>query len=540
MKLIKTSQDARNSIKNGIDQLAEIVKKTLGPKGRNVIISKNYANPVITNDGVTIAKEVQLDDEFENLGAQICRQVAEKTNDEAGDGTTTATILAQAIVNEGYNYIQKGVNAVFLQRALQKYGKGIVNYIKSLSVQISNEKQIESIATISANNDREIGQIISMAIKESGIDGVINIEDSNTMETWLERVDGMEITNGYISPYFATDTVKMQTQLEDVYILVYNGKIFNIQDVLPILKQVALANASLLILAEDVEGQALATLVVNKTKGTLNVCAVKVPGLGEGRKNISEDVAIMTGGTYFSRELNTDLKTIKIEQLGFAKKVIVSKDSTIIRQGAGKKDDIEKRIEMLKYKADQSLTVQDKDRYLRRIAKLIDGVSVIHIGAQTEMQLKEKKFRMEDALNATKAAIQEGIVAGAGNSLVRAVKYLDKQEYQTKQEQYAISILKNALIYPTQQILRNCGLQEKDIDNIIDKIKVTDSNIGYNAIDMELQDLMKVGIIDPVKVVRCALENAISISALFLTTQGIIIEKKEEQQHNMYDYYSEM
>lgn len=540
MKLIKTSQDARSSIKNGIDQLAEIVKKTLGPKGRNVIISKNYANPVITNDGVTIAKEVQLDDEFENLGAQICRQVAEKTNDEAGDGTTTATILAQAIVNEGYSYIQKGVNAVFLQRALQKYGKGIVNYIKSLSSQISNEKQIESIATISANNDKQIGQIISMAIKESGIDGVINIEDSNTMETWLERVDGMEITNGYISPYFATDTVKMQSQLEDVYVLVYNGKIFNIQDVLPILKQVALANASLLILAEDVEGQALATLVVNKTKGTLNVCAVKVPGLGEGRKNISEDVAIMTGGTYFSRELNTDLKTIKIEQLGFAKKVIVSKDSTIIRQGAGKKDDIEKRIEMLKYKADKSLTVQDKDRYLRRIAKLIDGVSVIHIGAQTEIQLKEKKFRMEDALNATKAAIQEGIVAGAGNSLVRAVKYLDKQEYQTKQEQYAISILRNALIYPTQQILRNCGLQEKDIDNIIDKIKVTDSNIGYNAIDMELQDLMKAGIIDPVKVVRCALENAISISALFLTTQGIIIEKKEEQQHDMHDYYSGM
>ena len=530
MKSIKTSDDARGSIKAGIDKLADLVKSTLGPKGRNVIISKNYGNPIITNDGVTIAKQVQLQDQFEDLGARICRQVAQKTNDQAGDGTTTATLLAQAIVNEGNDYILKGVNSVFLQRALDKYGQKIVEYIKTFSVEISNKKEIENIASISANNDDEIGSIISMAIEQSGIQGVINIEDSRTMETWLERVEGMEVPNGFISPYFVTDPVKVEAVLEDVYILVYNSKIFSVKDIMQVLKQVVAKKASLLIMAEDVQGQALATLVVNKVNSVINVCAVKLAGIGDGRRQISQDICAVTGAEYLSKDVGTKIEQIDITKLGFAKKVIVTQNSTIIRQGGGTKEQMEQRVKYLKFKADNSANHMETDRIQKRIARIIQGISVIHVGAQTQMQLRQKKYRIQDALNATKAAIEQGIVAGAGTTLVKASQHLSSLQTDTAEQKIAVSILKEALLYPLRQIAINSGVDNQDeLYDIIEQIKKHENPaFGYNALKGQVEDLHESGVIDPVKVVRCALQNAIGIAALFLTTQGIILQHRSE------------
>ncbi len=543
MKSIKTSNQARQSIKIGIDKLADLVKTTIGPKGRNIIISKNYGKPIITNDGVTIAKQVQLEDQFEDLGARICRQVAQKTNQQAGDGTTTATILAQAIVNEGNKHILNGVNSVFLQRALQKYGNQIVKYIKSNSTQISNQKQIQNIASISANNDNQIGNVISIAIKESGIEGVINIEDSKTMQTWVERVQGMQINNGFISPYFVNDNIKMQVELQDAFILVYNSKVFTVNDLLNILKRVAQKGASLLILAQDVQGQALATLVINKVKGVLNVCAVKLPGLGQGRKQIANDICAVTGAEYLAKQVGTKLEQVTLNQLGFAKKVIVGTNNTIIRQGSGKKEAIEQRVASIKYKMDKANNHAQVDRYQKRIAKIIDGVSVIHIGAQTQMQLKQKKFRMQDALNATRAAIQEGIVTGAGTTLARAsynVNFDSQKEY-TKEQKIAIQILKHALRYPLKQIILNAGLTEDEANNIILQVGTNqDPNVGFNALSGNIENLKQSGVIDPVKVVRCALQNAVSISSLFLTTEGIILEHRTKQSMEQQDMFSGM
>lgn len=545
MKQIRQSEQARQSIKNGIDKLADLVKVTLGPKGRNVIISRNFGKPVITNDGVTIAKQVELQDEFENLGAQICRQVAEKTNDQAGDGTTTATILAQAIVKEGSLYIKDGINAILLQRELEKQGKKIVDYIKTLVTDISNKKEIESIATISANNDSEIGRIISMAIEESGIDGVINVEDSQTTETWVERVEGMEIQNGYISPYFATNTVKMQVELQDAYIMVYNSKVYNPQDIVNAMKMAAERGGSFVIFAEDVEGQALATMVVNKVNGVLNSCAVKLPGVGDGRREIGQDICAITGAEYMSKEVGSKPDKLEFSQLGFAKKVIIKANSTVIRQGAGEEDAIEKRVQYLKYKMDNSLSTMQKERYQKRIGKLLEGVSVIHIGAQTEMELKEKKFRVEDALNATRAAIEEGIVAGAGTTLVLGAKYiLEHMEADYKEASIASSILANAMHQPIIQIMKNSGVDNKERwDQVIYNIKSIDSGkYGYNALREQVCDLHEDGVIDPVKVVRCALQNAISIAGLFLTTEGIILENRmtDDQKFKMSQMYSGM
>lgn len=545
MKQIRQSEQARQSIKNGIDKLADLVKVTLGPKGRNVIISRNFGKPIITNDGVIIAKQVELQDEFENLGAQICRQVAEKTNDQAGDGTTTATILAQAIVKEGSLYIKDGINAILLQRELEKQGKKIVDYIKTLVTDISNKKEIESIATISANNDSEIGRIISMAIEESGIDGVINVEDSQTTETWVERVEGMEIQNGYISPYFATNTVKMQVELQDAYIMVYNSKVYNPQDIVNAMKMAAERGGSFVIFAEDVEGQALATMVVNKVNGVLNSCAVKLPGVGDGRREIGQDICAITGAEYMSKEVGSKPDKLEFSQLGFAKKVIIKANSTVIRQGAGEEDAIEKRVQSLKYKMDNSLSTMQKERYQKRIGKLLEGVSVIHIGAQTEMELKEKKFRVEDALNATRAAIEEGIVAGAGTTLVLGAKYiLEHMESDYKETSIASSILANAIHQPIIQIMKNSGVDNKERwDQVIYNIKSIDSGkYGYNALREQVCDLHEDGVIDPVKVVRCALQNAISIAGLFLTTEGIILENRmtDDQKFKMSQMYNGM
>lgn len=537
MKMIRTSDEARNSIKIGIDKLADLVKVTIGPKGRNVIISKNYGKPVITNDGVTIAKQVQLQDEFEDLGARICRQVAQKTNEQAGDGTTTATILAQAIIQQGNNHIQKGVNAIFLQRSLEKYGNEIVNYIKTLSKDISSQQQIEQIASISANNDSQIGKIISMAIKQAGIQGVINVEDSKTMQTWLEKVEGMELNNGFISPYFISDSVKMQVELDNAYVLVFNSKFFNPQEMLNLLKQIVEKNSALLMLVEQVQGQALATLVVNKVKGILNVCAVKIPGMGENKKEIAMDICAITGAEYLSKDLGHKLEEVKLEQLGYAKKIIISENSTVIREGSGERSKIEQRVDSIKYKIDKSTSFSEQQRLQKRIARILGGVSIVHVGAQTEMQLKQKKYRIEDSLHATKAAIEQGIVPGGGNTLLQSYQYLLGLVPATQQERIAIQILKEAVLSPTKQIIYNTGIQEAEeiIQQIFEK---NDFNWGYNALSNKVQNLLESGVIDPVKVVRSALQNAISIAGLFLTTEGIILQKRTEesqQQNSMFN-----
>ena len=536
MKMIKTSEEARNSIKIGIDKLADLVKVTIGPKGRNVIISKNYGKPVITNDGVTIAKQVQLQDQFEDLGARICRQVAERTNEQAGDGTTTATILAQAIIQQGNNHLQKGVNSIFLQRSLEKYGNEIVTYIKTLAKDISSQQQIEQIASISANNDSQIGKIISMAIKQAGIQGVINVEDSKTMQTWLEKVEGMQINNGFISPYFISDSVKMQVELENAYVLVFNSKLFNPQEMLNILKQVAEKNAALLMLVEDLQGQALATLVVNKVKGILNVCAVKIPGMGQNKKEIAMDICAITGAEYLSKDLGHKLEDVKLSQLGFAKKVIVSQNSTIIRERSGERAKLEQRIQSIKYKIDKSSSFSEQERLQKRIARILGGISIVHVGAQTQMQLKQKKYRIEDSLHATKAAIEQGIVPGAGNTLLQSYKYLMTLVPNTQEERIAIQILKQAVLSPTKQIIFNTGVE--DTKEIISQILAkNDFNWGYNALNGKVENLLEAGVIDPVKVVRSALQNAISIAGLFLTTEGIILQKRtqeSEQQSSMF------
>ena len=536
MKMIKTSDEARNSIKIGIDKLADLVRVTIGPKGRNVIISKNYGKPVITNDGVTIAKQVQLQDQFEDLGARICRQVAERTNEQAGDGTTTATILAQAIIQQGNNHLQKGVNSIFLQRSLEKYGNEIVTYIKTLAKDISSQQQIEQIASISANNDSQIGKIISMAIKQAGIQGVINVEDSKTMQTWLEKVEGMQINNGFISPYFISDSVKMQVELENAYVLVFNSKLFNPQEMLNILKQVAEKNVALLMLVEDLQGQALATLVVNKVKGILNVCAVKIPGMGQNKKEIAMDICAITGAEYLSKDLGHKLEDVKLSQLGFAKKVIVSQNSTIIREGSGERAKLEQRIESIKYKIDKSSSFTEQERLQKRIARILGGISIVHVGAQTQMQLKQKKYRIEDSLHATKAAIEQGIVPGAGNTLLQSYQYLMTLVPNTQEERIAIQILKQAVLSPTKQIIYNTGVE--DTKEIISQILAkNDFNWGYNALNNKVENLLEAGVIDPVKVVRSALQNAISIAGLFLTTEGIILQKRtqeSEQQNSMF------
>ena len=538
MKIIKTSQEARTSIKTGIDKLVDLVKVTIGPKGRNIILSKNYGKPVITNDGVTIAKQVELQDQFQDLGCRICRQVAQKTNQEAGDGTTTALILAQALINQGNKYIKKGINSIFLQRSLEKYGTEIVTYIKTLAKDISNQKEIQQIASISANNDLQIGRIISMAIKQAGIQGVINIEDSKTMDTWLEKVEGMEINNGFISPYFITDSVKMQVELEDAYVLVFNSKFYNPQEMLNLLKQIAEKNAPLLMLVQDVQGQALATLVVNKVKGILNVCAVKIAGMGQNKKEIAMDICAITGAEYLSKDLGHKLEDVKLNQLGYAKKIIISENNTVIREGSGTREKIEQRINSIKYKIDKSTSFSEKERLQKRIAKILGGISIIHVGAQTQMQLKQKKYRMEDSLHATKAAIEQGIVPGGGNTLLRSYQYLKDLISTTQEERIAIQILKQAVLSPTKQIIYNTGIQKTE-DIIQQILTKNDLNLGYNALTNNIQNLLEAGVIDPVKVVRSALQNAISIAGLFLTTEGIILQKRIQESNKQNALYGE-
>lgn len=525
-KQIKFSHDSRTILKQGVDKLADAVKVTLGPRGRNVVLDKKFGSPTITKDGVTVAKDIELEDPFENMGAQLVKEVAEKTHDIAGDGTTTATILTQAIVEEGLKHVTAGVNPMYLKRGLDKAAKVVIDKIDELSKTIKDSKEIAQIAAISANNDKEIGQLIADAMESVGNEGIINVEEAKSIETYLEKVEGMQFDRGYLSPYFVTDPDKMIAEFDEPYILLFDKKISVMKDLLPILQEVAQTGKALLIIAEDVEGEALATLVVNKLRGTLNIAAVKAPGFGDRRKAMMEDIAILTGGTVISEDLGRKLETATLKDLGTAKKVIVEKENTIIREGGGSEDDLNARIKQIKAQIEETTSDYDKEKLQERLAKLSSGVAVIKIGAATETEMKEKKARVDDALHATRAAVEAGIVTGGGTTLIYASRAIDDMKLESHEEKVGAEILKNALTKPAFWIASNAG-EEGAI--IVEKIKESkDVHFGFNAAEGKFEDLFKSGVIDPAKVVKSALQNATSISGLFLTTECIVTDIPEE------------
>ena len=521
---------ARHALLSGIDQLANTVKITLGPKGRNVVFSKSFGTPTITNDGVTIAKEIELEDPFENMGAQLIKEVATKTQDTAGDGTTTATILAQAILHEGMRNITAGVNPIEIKRGIDKATQIVVDSIRSKSVEIKKKEEITQVATISANNDETIGQLISDAMDKVGSTGVITVEDAKSMETSLEVVEGMEFNKGYLSPYMATNSEKMEAELEDALILIFDKKISSMKEFIPLLEEVLKVHKSLLIIAEDVEGEALATIVLNIIRGALNVCAVKAPGFGDERLEMMEDIAVLTGGKVISEAKGMKLESAKLSDLGSAKKVKVTKDKTLIIEGAGKKEDIRKRAGIIESRIKLEESEYKKKELMKRLGKLTGGVAVIKVGAATETELNEKKMRVDDALNATKAAIEEGIIPGGGVTLIRAIEELDKLSLDIDQ-MVGVNILKKAIEVPLKQIAANAG---KEGALIVEKIKAeTNPNIGYDAKIDEYRDMFEAGITDPVKVVRSALQNAASIAGLMLTTEALVAEKPAKEKSVM-------
>ena len=534
-KQITHGEQGRAAILRGVNQLADAVKITLGPKGRNVVLGKSYGSPTITKDGVTVAKEIDLKDSMENMGAQMVREVASRTSDVAGDGTTTATVLAQAIYREGVRTVAAGANPMALKRGIDKAVERATAAIKKLSKPVAGD-MIAQVGTISANGDAAIGELIAEAMAKVGKDGVITVEDAKTMETDLEFVEGMQFDRGYLSPYFITNPEKMEAVLENPVILLSEKKITSMRDLLPILEQVAKLGKPILIIAEDVEGEALATLVVNKLRGTINVAAVKAPGYGDRRKALLEDVAILTGGKVISEDLGIKLENIKIEDLGRAKKVTINKDNTIIIDGAGDTDALRARVKTLKAQIEDTSSDYDREKLQERLAKLVGGVAVIRVGAATETELKEKKARVEDAMNATRAAVEEGIVAGGGVALIRAAKALDKfKVFETNEdgetigdedEQIGVNIIRRALEEPLRQIVQNAG---KEGAVIVEKVRSSkDPNFGYNAATETFEDLVAAGIIDPAKVTRCALQNAASIAGLMLTTEALISELQED------------
>jgi chaperonin GroEL len=526
-KQIKFSHDSRTSIKAGVDKLSDAVKVTLGPRGRNVVLDKKFGSPTITKDGVTVAKDIELEDPFENMGAQLVKEVAEKTHDVAGDGTTTGTILTQAIVEEGLKHVTAGANPMYLKRGIEKATQAVVKKIKEYSKEIKSSNEIAQIASISANNDPEIGKLIAEAMEAVGNEGIINVEEAKSIETYMEKVEGMQFDRGYLSPYFITDADKMITEFEEPYILLFDKKISVMKDLLPILQEVAQTGKPLLIIAEDIEGEALATLVVNKLRGTLNVAAVKAPGFGDRRKAMMEDIAILTGGTVISEELGRKLENAKLQDLGSAKKVIVEKENTTIREGKGTKEDLEGRIKQIKSQIEDTTSDYDKEKLQERLAKLSSGVAVIKIGAATETEMKEKKARVDDALHATRAAVEEGIVTGGGATLIYATEAIDSLKLESHEEKVGAEILKAALSKPAYFIASNAG-EEGAI--IVEKVKASkDTHFGFNAANNKFEDLFKAGIIDPAKVVRSALQNAASISGLLLTTECVVTDIPEEE-----------
>ncbi|HEU4799324.1 MAG TPA: chaperonin GroEL [Gemmatimonadales bacterium] len=518
--------EARAKLKKGVDALAEAVKVTLGPKGRNVVIDKKFGSPTVTKDGVTVAKEVELADAIENMGAQMVKEVATKTSDLAGDGTTTATVLAQAIFREGLKNVTAGANPMELKRGIDKAVEVLVDELRTLSTPSAGKKEIAQVASISANNDPEIGKLIADAMEKVGKDGVITVEEAKGLETTLETVDGMQFDRGYLSPYFVTDPEKMETHLEDAYILIHDKKISAMKDLLPVLEKVAQSGRPLLIIAEDVEGEALATLVVNKLRGTLKVAAVKAPGFGDRRKEMLRDISVLTGGNVISEEVGFKLENATLNDLGRAKRIVIDKDNTTVVDGKGKQDAIEGRISEIRVAIEKSTSDYDSEKLQERLAKLSGGVAVINVGAATETEMKEKKARVEDALHATRAAVEEGIVPGGGVALIRVQKSLDKIK-GTDDEKIGVDIVRRAIESPIRAIAANAGVEGSIV---LAKVKESkEKNFGYNAATDQYEDLVKSGVIDPTKVTRTALQNAASIAGLLLTTEAVVVEKKEDK-----------
>ena len=525
-KEIKYSQKAREAILKGVDTLADAVKVTLGPRGRNVVLDKSFGSPNITKDGVTVAKEIELENKFENMGAQMVKEVASKTSDVAGDGTTTATVLAQSIYREGSKLVAAGVNPMAIKRGIEKAVEVSVEALKKISKPTKDQEEIAQVGTISANNDTTIGNIIAEAMNKVGKEGVITVEEAKSMETTLEIVEGMQFDRGYLSPYFVTDPEKMETTLAEPYILLNEKKISNMKDLVPILEQIAKMGKPLLIVAEDVEGEALATLVVNRLRGTLQCAAVKAPGFGDRRKAMLEDIAILTGGKVISEDLGLKLENITLNDLGSAKTINIDKDNTTIVDGGGSRQDLEGRVKQLRAQIEETTSDYDREKLQERLAKLIGGVAVINVGAATETEMKEKKARVEDALNATRAAVEEGIVPGGGVALVRTLKDLAKMELEGE-EQNGIRLVMRAVEEPVRQIANNAGAEGSIV---VERIKGEKAAFGFNAESSEYEDLMKSGIIDPTKVVRFALQNAASVAALLLTTEAMVAEKPKDRE----------
>jgi len=528
-KQLKFREDARQAILDGVAQLSKAVKVTLGPKGRNVVLDKKWGSPTITKDGVTVAKEIELEDPYENMGAQMVREVASKTSDVAGDGTTTATVLAEAIFKEGLRNVTAGANPMGIKRGIEKAVEAVVKDLKKMSKNVRETREISQVACISANGDTTIGDIIADAMDKVGKEGTITVEEAKSMETTLDVVEGMQFDKGYLSPYFITDKDNMEVVLEDCFILIHEKKISNMKDLLPLLEKVAQSGKPLLVIAEDVEGEALATLVVNKLRGTLQCAAVKAPGFGERRKAMLEDIAILTGGKAISEDLGIKLEGMQLSDLGRAKRVVIDKDNTTIIEGAGKASEIQGRIAQIKKLKEESTSDYDREKLQERLAKLAGGVAVINVGAATETEMKEKKARVEDALHATRAAVEEGIIPGGGLALVRAIPTLEKLEKEdgfTEDERLGINIVKRALAEPMKQIAANAGMEGSVI---VEQVKKEKKNVGFNAETLEFDDMFEAGVVDPTKVTRIALQNAASIASLMLTTEALVTEVPEKE-----------
>jgi chaperonin GroEL len=519
-------ENARQTLLRGISKLAKAVAATLGPKGRNVVLDKKFGSPTVTKDGVTVAKEIELEDPYENMGAQMVREVASKTSDAAGDGTTTATVLAEAIFREGLKYVTSGANPIGIQRGITKAVAAAVDQLDKIAKKVKDKEEIKQVATVSANWDTTIGEIIADAMDKVGKDGTITVEEAKSIETTLEVVEGMQFDKGYLSPYFVTNAETMECRLEDAYILNYEKKISSLKDLLPLLEKVAKVGKPLLIIAEDVEGEALATLVVNKLRGTLNVCAVKAPGFGDRRKAMCEDIAILTGGKFISEDLGIKLESLNLEDLGRAKNITVDKENTTIVEGAGKSSEIQGRVNQIRRQIEETTSDYDREKLQERLAKLAGGVAVINVGAATETEMKEKKARVEDALHATRAAVEEGIVPGGGVALLRCIPAMDNAKPSNEDERIGVEIVKRAVEYPTRALADNAG-EEGSV--IVQEVKKRKGNDGYNVSTGVFEDLVKAGVVDPKKVTRTALQNAASIAGLLLTTECLVTELPEKE-----------
>jgi chaperonin GroEL len=519
-------ENARQTLLRGVTKLAKAVTATLGPKGRNVVLDKKFGSPTVTKDGVTVAKEIELEDPYENMGAQMVREVASKTSDAAGDGTTTATVLAEAIFREGLKYVTSGANPIGIQRGINKAVSAAVDQLDKIAKKVKDKEEIKQVATVSANWDTTIGEIIADAMDKVGKDGTITVEEAKSIETTLEVVEGMQFDKGYLSPYFVTNAEAMECRLEEAYILNYEKKISSLKDLLPILEKVAKVGKPLLIIAEDVEGEALATLVVNKLRGTLNVCAVKAPGFGDRRKAMCEDIAILTGGKFISEDLGIKLETLNLEDLGRVKSVVVDKENTTLVEGYGKSSEIQGRVNQIRRQIEETTSDYDREKLQERLAKLAGGVAVINVGAATETEMKERKARVEDALHATRAAVEEGIVSGGGVALLRCIPAMEAVKPETDDERIGIDIVKRAVEYPTRALAENAGVEGSVV---VQEVKRRKGNDGYNVSTGEYEDLVKAGVVDPKKVTRTALQNAASIAGLLLTTECLVTEIPEKE-----------